>query len=314
MLDFLRLQARRRLPRAEARFLEDLVGRVGAEAVERVNQELPNRAGVGLFDQLAEQFLGDVLRRRLAAEREADFDLERIAAIHGRRARRRGVELARHHLVQSLENQLFADRRDAVGRRRGDPRALNRLVERLGLFAAHLSRVRAARNLGRRANLARDARTTPAKTSSSRTARSTRPCLPAASPPAGPSSTPYGCGLISFGSGGSDFGRAGEVALVAIGIDVVQRDVRIGDRRLREILVDAAAAADVLGFQLDRHPRAVRLLDPFDAVLGDRAPPLSPGRDVDPFAAAVENLRLVLLGVDLDFVVVGRLLGVDLAR
>src|SRR5262249_52265502 len=35
------------------------------------------------------------------------------------------------------------------------------------------------------------------------------------------------------------------------------------------------------------------------------------GRDVDAFAASVENLRLVFLGVDLDFVVVGRLFDAD---
>ncbi len=41
------------------------------------------------------------------------------------------------------------------------------------------------------------------------------------------------------------------------------------------------------------------------------AAPLVAGRDVDAFAAAVENPRLVLLRVDLNLVVVGRLLGVD---
>ena len=47
---------------------------------------------------------------------EADLDLERIAAIDGRRARRRRVKLARHDLMQSFEDQLLADRADAVGR------------------------------------------------------------------------------------------------------------------------------------------------------------------------------------------------------
>ncbi len=73
-----------------------------------------------------------------------------------------------------------------------------------------------------------------------------------------PSSTPYGCGLISFGSGGKLVGRALDSrASLLFGIVVVQRDVRIGDRRLLEIFVDAAAAADELRLQLDRHARAV---------------------------------------------------------
>ena len=45
-----------------------------------------------------------------AAVGQADFDLKRVAAIDGRRPRGGGVELARHHLVQPLENQLLADR------------------------------------------------------------------------------------------------------------------------------------------------------------------------------------------------------------
>ena len=67
--------------------------------------------------------------------------------------------------------------------------------------------------------------------------------------------------------------------LVAVGIFVVQRHVRVGDCRLPEILIHAAAAADEPPFELDRHPRAaldfLRLLAigrsivslPVDAVL-----------------------------------------------
>ena len=57
LLDFLRLEAGRRLPRAELGFLEDPVGRVAAQAVERVDQKLPQRAGVAFLEQLDEQFL-----------------------------------------------------------------------------------------------------------------------------------------------------------------------------------------------------------------------------------------------------------------
>jgi hypothetical protein len=44
--------------------------------------------------------------------------------------------------------------------------------------------------------------------------------------------------------------------------------VRVGNRRLLQILVDAAAAADEFGLQLDRHLGAVILRNPVvDAML-----------------------------------------------
>ena len=84
-----------------------------------------------------------------AAVGQPDLDLEWIAAIDGRRPRGGGVELARHHLVQALEDQLLADRRDAVGRRGGNLRLLDRLVEQVGLVPADLLRVRPGADLGR---------------------------------------------------------------------------------------------------------------------------------------------------------------------
>ena len=77
--------------------------------------------------------------RRRAAVGQADFDQKRIAAIDGRRPRGGDVELAGHDLVQALEHQLLADRRDAIGRRGGDLRLLNRLIERVGLVPADLA-------------------------------------------------------------------------------------------------------------------------------------------------------------------------------
>ena len=50
----------------------------------------------------------------------------------------------------------------------------------------------------------------------------------------------------------------------------MHRDVRIGDGRLFEVVVDAAAAALVPGLQLDGDPRAVVDFDPLDAVFLDR--------------------------------------------
>ena len=70
-----------------------------------------------------------------------------------------------------------------------------------------------------------------------------------------------------------------------------------------------AASADELCFQLDGHTRAVRLVDPFDAMLLDVARhPFDAGRDVDTLAATVHDLGLVFLRVDLDLVVMCGLL------
>ncbi len=71
----------------------------------------------------------------------------------------------------------------------------------------------------------------------------------------------------------------------SFGIDVVDSDVRIGDGGLFEIVVDAAAAAHITSFQLDRHAGSAAhflvmrgmfigcgvVRDPFDAVFGDVA-------------------------------------------
>ena len=82
-----------------------------------------------------------------------------------------------------------------------------------------------------------------------------------------------------------------------------------------QILVDAAAAADELGLRARSSPAcrassSTHSMPCFSMYLLARLA----GRNVDAFAAAVEDLRLVPLGVDLDFVVVGRLAWRDLAR
>ena len=87
----------------------------------------------------------------------------------------------------------------------------------------------------------------------------------------------------------------------------MNRHVRVGDGRLFEIIVDAAAAALVAGLQLDRDPRAVVQVDPLDPVLLDQFVAQAVGRNLDALAPAVENLGQVPLGVDLDFVVMGRI-------
>src|SRR4029079_569582 len=79
----------------------------------------------------------------------------------------------------------------------------------------------------------------------------------------------------------------------AVRIAIMERDVRVRDRRLIEIFVDTAAAADELGFELDRHTRAVRSIFPLNAVLLAIGFPLFAGRNVFAFALAVEDLGFV---------------------
>ena len=78
----------------------------------------------------------------------------------------------------------------------------------------------------------------------------------------------------------------------------------IGHGRLLQVVVDAAAATLVTGFQFDRNPRAMIDLVPLDPMLLDVLAALVIGFDDDAFALAVEDFRAVALGVDLQLVVV----------
>ena len=248
-------QLARRLARAELRLLDDLVGGGRPHAVERVDQELPQRAGVAFLEQLMQQLERDLLDGVRAAVGQRHFDLERVAAIHGRRTRGGAVELARHDLVQPLEQQILADRDDAVGGRGADLRLLDRLVQRVGLFAADLARSTPGTRLGRVADPPRHRRTDARK----RTGQKLRDRrrlgrLEHGHQPPQFHAVRMRLDLLRFGRQAS--GRATVGGLAAFGIDVVQRHVRIGDRRLLQVIVDAAAAALVFPFQLDRDARA----------------------------------------------------------
>jgi len=70
---------------------------------------------------------------RRAAIGDRHFDQERVAAIDARWARLGGVELGRHDVVHSLEQLLHADGNQAIGRRRGNLRGLQGLVQRFGV-------------------------------------------------------------------------------------------------------------------------------------------------------------------------------------
>src|SRR5207249_7854030 len=95
--------------------------------------------------------------------------------------------------------------------------------------------------------------------------------------------------------------------LTAIRIDVVNRNVRIGNRRLFEVLIDAAAPAHEAALQLDRHASAAskfmmtmavmlrnRIVRyPFNAVIDDVLVPFFARGNVLAIASTVYGLRQV---------------------
>src|SRR5262245_31053894 len=105
----------------------------------------------------------------------------------------------------------------------------------------------------------------------------------------------------------------------------MQRDVRIGDGCLLEIFIHAAATANKPTLEFDCYSSAAFDLgwffailrcvvtDPIDALLEQLLVPFFAGGNVDAFAAAVDDLRLIALGVDLQLEIVGWLPGRDLA-
>ena len=101
----------------------------------------------------------------------------------------------------------------------------------------------------------------------------------------------------------------------------MNRDVRIGDRRLLQIFIDAAAPAHVTSFELDGYPRTAPELvmmtrlfvqsgimrHPLDSVIGNILVSLFAGRYVFTVAFAVDDLRLVTPCIDLNLEVMRRL-------
>ena len=311
-VDVGRFEPAGRNARADVRRREDFVGCFGPEPLERRDEELPQRSGVAFFQQLGQRFARHSGDRQRAAVGQADFDLERVAAIDRRRARGCRVKLARHHLPQALQDQLLADRRDAIGRWRGNLRLLDRLIEHVGLVPADLLRVGPGRDLDRRAEFSGDARADARKRMDQelRDRRRLR-LLQHRHQPAQLDAVRVRLDFLRLGR--KLIGHPGIFHPVAVGIDVMDRHVRIGDGGLFEIIVDAAAAALVAGLQLDRDARAVLdALLPLDPVLLDELVAQAVGRNLDAVAAAVENLRHVPLRVDLDFVIMGRIAPRDL--
>ena len=96
----------------------------------------------------------------------------------------------------------------------------------------------------------------------------------------------------------------------------MDRDVGVGDGRLFQILIHAAASANELALQFDGDARAVIDLDPLDAMFLDVLRARFSRGNVLPVTAAVQDLGQVAFRIDLDLVVVcrfaGRNLGDDL--
>ena len=72
-----------------------------------------------------------------------------------------------------------------------------------------------------------------------------------------PSSTPCGCGLISCASRGSSLGHARELRALALGVHVRERQVRVRDDGLLQVLLHARPPAAVGRDELDLDARAV---------------------------------------------------------
>ncbi len=108
------LELARRHPGGHLGLGEDLVGGVEPHAFEGTSKELTQRRA-----SLCSSISTSVSRENAMNDRrpvgQTDLDLERVAAVDGRRTGGGGVKLARHDLVQPFEDQFFADRADAIG-------------------------------------------------------------------------------------------------------------------------------------------------------------------------------------------------------
>src|SRR6266404_8203120 len=90
----------------------------------------------------------------------------------------------------------------------------------------------------------------------------------------------------------------------------MNRDVRIRDGRLFQILIHTAATAHVPTFELNGHPRStLQFSNPFDAVVREVLISFFAGRNVFAFPFAVDDFGLVALRIDLNLEVVRRLPG-----
>ena len=232
------------------------------------------------------QQVDQLIGRQRAAVGHPDLDLERVAAVHGRRARDRGVERGRNLFLQAGQDLLLADRREAVRGRAHDLDAVDRLVQPLGFVDRDGVRVGVLPQVGGPADLLRragaDAREVLLQ------GHAELPCFRLLQhPDQGAQLDAVGMGLDGARFARQGLGGAGEHLDLGIRRLVPDLGVRIGDRRLADVVVDRAPPLLVRADQLDLDPRSVRRL-PLHHLVDD-------------------HLRDVIARVDLDLVVVRRL-------
>ena len=94
--------------------------------------------------------------------------------------------------------------------------------------------------------------------------------------------------------------RRGVVRFVPVWVDEVEGRVRVRERRLFEVFVDAAATAMVFRLQLDRYPGSARDVDPIEFAVAQNLPAFVVGGNRFAGAVAVEDFRFVRFRVDAD--------------
>jgi hypothetical protein len=224
-------------------------------------------------------------RVRALAEGQAGLDDERVAAVYRGRAGHRGVELALDLLVEAVKDALLADGHDGVRRRRHDLGRLDGLVQRLGGGAVDIARTRVGRELGGLADLLRHRGRDAAEVAGEKPREGVAPGV-VQHPQEHAELDPVGMRLDLARLGRQLLDGARELARLAVGCVIDELDVRVGDGHLLEELVHRGATLLVAPLDLQRHLGAA-LVRPVDLL-------------------ALEDSRLVLLGVDLHLEVVRR--------
>ncbi len=309
-VDLARLELVGAFASAQLRCFQNLVGRVGAQPVEGHNQKLPHRSRIALGKEFFQQFLGDLLRFDISAVGQGHFDLKWVAPIHRGRTGGGGVELGRNHAVQPFEQLFLADRHDTVGRRVTNLGVLNGGVERLGVVAVDALDPHPRAQLGLVANLFGDAGADAGKRIGQKPGQA---CLARLFAHADQPPQFYAVRVrFNLGRFGRQHLRRTPIAARGTGrVGIVQRHMRVGDRRLLQVLVDAPLAPLVFGFQFQSHPGAMgdwprRCLGrigfvmggPLDTTVLDILLPFFARRDIFSLSLAVEDFRLVDFGVD----------------
>src|SRR5438034_3520338 len=220
-------------------------------------------------------------------------------------------------MMQALENQPLADRRNTVGCRRRDFRVLNCAVERVGFLASDAMRIGSSADFRGFADPLGDARADARE----RRGEKLRHCSSL-------TAFQHGHELAEFDPIRMRFDlhrfrrklgcRSRVSGFAAIRIDGVNSDVRVGNRGLLQIFIDAATPTHITSLELDGHARAapevMRWLArsgivryPFDTVVGDVPVPLFAGRYIFAVTLAVDDLRMVAPRINLNLEIVRRL-------